>query len=291
MNKGIEFIPGEISCPVCSGGKINIYYNYKEFIIYKCLECRMLFRAHGSDEFYDWHSDKVYCAENLDLSGRKAMADGTVKRIQKDLKIELAGLKVLEIGVGMGVLGEALIMAGANYEGIEPSRHFFKKSLDTFPALKGRVKNCFLCDASLKENDFDLIVMVDTLEHVAKPLELLKQSKRLLKPSGILYLEAPSEYLLKTKAFIRRKLGLYAGYPTHVDHVSLFTKQTLKEIAIRAGFWPIAIKEIMVLGDYHRMHMLMPSLNSFFLRSICMFFRIVKIDNILKTGNLSVALK
>ncbi len=280
-----------ILCVICSSDKIGIYYRYKDYVIYICHKCGMLFRNPRTISKYDWHEDETYSNNQSNLADRMMIAKNISNRIEKYINIDLNGLKILEIGVGTGALGSELVSRGAFYQGIEPSEVFFNRALNSFPLLKGRIQNCSLQSSGLKGETFDLIVMVYTLEHILFPLDFLMKIKMVLKKEGFLYLEVPNEHLLKLKGILRKKIGCYHGYPSHIDHVNFFTKFNLKSVAVRSGFEKLRIFQHSVLADYNNMHLIFPSFRGMFLKSICSFFKITKIDILFGLGNLSVISK
>jgi SAM-dependent methyltransferase len=72
---------------------------------------------------------------------------------------------------------------------------------------------------------FDAIICSHVLEHVEKPVELLRRLKKHLKPEGVIYVEIPLE--------------IYKEIPIRFDpvtHINFFTTDTLKLAAGYAGF-------------------------------------------------------
>ena len=58
------------------------------------------------------------------------------------------------------------------------------------------------------EHHFDVIVMLDVIEHLENPLEALQSVERILKPGGALYLSTPN-----INSGISRKPGSNQGHP------------------------------------------------------------------------------
>jgi len=81
------------------------------------------------------------------------------------------------------------------------------------------------------EATFGLITMLQLIEHVVKPSELLADAFRLLEPGGLLYINTPN---VDSASF--RYLGRYHTHVSGFGHVSLFTRQALGMLAERAGF-------------------------------------------------------
>ncbi|MBX7167447.1 MAG: class I SAM-dependent methyltransferase [Pirellulales bacterium] len=85
------------------------------------------------------------------------------------------------------------------------------------------------------EGRFDVITMLQLIEHITDPAELLTEARRLLRPGGIVYLDTPN---VDSASF-----RLFGNLHTHVSsfgHVSLFTKAGLARLAERVGLKQIA---------------------------------------------------
>jgi len=77
---------------------------------------------------------------------------------------------------------------------------------------------------------FDVITMLQLIEHVVRPLDLLLEAKRLLKKGGYVYLNTPNidslsfDYLQSHHVHVRS-----------IGHVSLLTERCLRDLARQAG--------------------------------------------------------
>ncbi|MDR2823984.1 MAG: methyltransferase domain-containing protein [Prevotellaceae bacterium] len=97
--------------------------------------------------------------------------------------------KIIDIGCGMGDLASQ-IAAGYNeisITGIEISDEQLNKIPQNIPNLR-RIKGD-ASDIPFEDNSFDLAYMRYLLEHVANPERVIRESKRILKPDGRLYLQ------------------------------------------------------------------------------------------------------
>lgn len=128
----------------------------------------------------------------------------------------LAGLRVLDLGCGGGILSEALAKSGANVTGIDAA-------VEGIEAAKVHAKDNglaidYLC-MPVEDYDgapFDVIVCMEMLEHVQKPELILQQCKRLLKPEGLLFVST-----------ISRTFKAYASAVIAAEYVlGLLPKQT-----------------------------------------------------------------
>ncbi len=120
---------------------------------------------------------------------------------------ELAGLKVLDVGCGGGILSEALARAGGRCTGIDLASdalaaaraHADEQGLDI---------DYRLCPAEQLAREmpaqFDLICCMEMLEHVPDPAAIIAACASLLKPGGHLYLSTINR---NPKAFMLAIVG------------------------------------------------------------------------------------
>jgi SAM-dependent methyltransferase len=78
---------------------------------------------------------------------------------------------------------------------------------------------------------FDVVTMLQVIEHLVKPMGPLADVHRLLKPGGILYLNTPCVDSASFALFRERHMHV-----SSYGHVSLFTKSSLNCLAGRCGF-------------------------------------------------------
>ncbi|KAK3534791.1 hypothetical protein QTP86_024742 [Hemibagrus guttatus] len=108
----------------------------------------------------------------------------------------LAGLRILDVGCGGGLLTEPLGRMGAEVLGVDPVEVSVRtaelhSSLD--PALRGRVRYCACTLEELTEEEgneeaFDAIVASEVLEHLADLDTFVHFCYRMLKPGGSVFI-------------------------------------------------------------------------------------------------------
>ena len=118
-----------------------------------------------------------YIKENI-------LKDFNIKHSDKPLK----NIKVLDIGCGGGLLSEPMRRLGANVVGIDAS----KKNIDVakFHAKKNKLKIDYKVASPEKlktKTKFDVILNMEIVEHVNDIDFFIKESSKLLKKNGIMF--------------------------------------------------------------------------------------------------------
>ena len=111
-------------------------------------------------------------------------------------QLELSGLKILNLGCGMGGLSTALALAGAQVISLD-----YNLAYCEITRLRGQRYNLNLSlvngageDLPFTSSTFDVVICLDVLEHVQQPEKLLAEASRVLKQGGLLYLTAINRY-------------------------------------------------------------------------------------------------
>jgi len=171
------------------------------------------------------------------------------------------GGKILEIGCAQGKLLNELKGKGFEVHGIELSRGAaaigkkqFGLDILTTPVEDREVQTRFRCY-------FDVVVCIDTLEHVEYPSEFFRAVASILKSGGTFIVSTPNRLSFFGK--LGRLLYLcgihnnyFLGAFYNRDHVQIFTPNNLEFLFHRIGMTPVR-KEFLLelsypLDYYHR---------------------------------------
>ena len=145
---------------------------------------------------------------------RKKQGDRFLNIFKKNCKEKnLKSKSFLEIGCGTGYILKKLKKEKAHVIGIEPGKNKKRNS-------NIKILNSFFERIKFK-NKFDFVINNAVLEHQINPKRFLKKIKSILKHKGIVFVCVP-DY----------EKQLMCGDPTliHHEHLSFFTKETLKNI-------------------------------------------------------------
>jgi SAM-dependent methyltransferase len=162
---------------------------------------------------------------------------------------------ILDVGCGSGFALDAAKRVGLQTFGVELSRGAAEvaasRGHQIFPLLLEDMDRTW-------EQKFDLISLNQVLEHVAEPVNLVKQCTRFLSPRGVIAIAVPSE-----QGVLRFCPWLETNWPPH--HVSRWEMQNFCKLADLAGLRIVetgadpllgSFLESILLGHRQRCHIL-----------------------------------
>jgi len=198
------------------------------------------YRGEGPDpyvdyetEYRDWRSsDRRHELEDL-----VGIAAGLLRRENAPGR---AGepLRWLDFGCGAGALLKCLRDTGrVAGRSLELTGHDVGSWADRLRS-EDRLKILSLAElASLPGGSFDVISMIEVIEHLPFPQEPVALAARLLRPGGLLLLTTGN---LGSPA--ARRAGLAHHYCAPEIHVSLFNPDSLSRVYTRSGLRPVKVR-------------------------------------------------
>lgn len=138
---------------------------------------------------------------------------------------------VLDIGCGSGGVGAALARSIPKLlvVGVDHERSLVARAVEK--GVAGLLAD-FERPLPFLDRRFDLVVMVDTIEHVENPKSAIQQVFRLLTPTGAFVVFTPP-YDSVSWVIAEKMHGLITRRPA--DHISPFTRESLSYLLAR-GF-------------------------------------------------------
>ena len=140
------------------------------------------------------------------------------RHILKNLdRIDFAGKRVLEIGLGQGTDAEQIVQHSGIYNGIDLTEESVKRvrmrfSLKNLPFKS--IEQASALDLPLADNSFDIVFSHGVLHHIPEIEKGQSEIARVLRPGGklvvMLYAKWSLNYLLSI--FVLRRLGLAAMF-------------------------------------------------------------------------------
>ena len=160
-------------------------------------------------------------------------------------------IAVLDAGCGNGIWLKKLAERGyTNLNGIDFNEHVTEIDI---PHAQFRCGD--LAHTGYSDRQFDVIAILDVIEHIPDPTSVIKELKRILKPNGILLASLPTEHAIyKLGRFILK--GTFSSEDGPATGVHYHNAKSLHEM-LRKEFKSKSIKFLPFL----------PPLNLFNLRS------------------------
>lgn len=136
-------------------------------------------------------------------------------------------LKILDYGCGVGTISLYLASRGHNVIGLDVSKNAIKAAKTNAKKLKLKNVKFFLADKinrNKMKKMFDLVLMIEVIEHVPDDKKVIKEVSSYLKKDGYLILTTPS---IEAPLY---KLGLLKSFDEKVGHLRRYTQLNLTQL-------------------------------------------------------------
>lgn len=152
------------------------------------------------------------------------------------LQAKPQAIRLLDVGCSSGAFLGSAVKLGFKAEGVEPA----PMACATAQASGLKVFNGLLHEAQFANASFDAISLLEVIEHLKEPLQVLKESARLLRPGGVMLVGTGNADSWTAKAF-----GSHWDYlriERHGGHISFFNPASLAKLAAQAGLEVALVK-------------------------------------------------
>jgi ubiquinone/menaquinone biosynthesis C-methylase UbiE len=198
----------------------------------KCRNCGLLFaenyrvdRSHlYGDSYWIWNAESGESGKMITDAKKTAFSFqlGNLKKY-----VDPKEKKILDVGTGSGHLLEIASEMGFDCQGIDISGEAVRTSSKKFP---GKIAQGNLVSANYQSGFFDVVSMVDVLEHIANPHEIISEARRILKPGGLLLIISPNS------SSVTRYLAGKNWFQYKYDHVLFFNRKSLGYLLEKHSF-------------------------------------------------------
>ena len=242
--------PG-ISCPLCESEQAAaILRSRNDYVVLRCTTCSLVF----TDDRTAPPADRLY--PTFDQSGT-AFAKGAgsaLKIFLRQRESFVRALKpsgrLLDFGCGNGAFAHHMSKAGFDTVGIEP---FSLGATQTAERL--RLIRAPLEQVEDQLGSFDVITLWHVLEHLRRPVEVLRRLAAHLAPGGLIVISVPNFGSLQRQVF--QGGWFHLDPPRHLIH---FEVSTLEACVGRAGLVPAGERRF--LPEYGSSGWIQSSLNA-----------------------------
>jgi 2-polyprenyl-3-methyl-5-hydroxy-6-metoxy-1,4-benzoquinol methylase len=216
-------------CVLCGSGRSKRFIGAKRRTVVECRDCglRALSPMPTLDDLVSINEETVQPFFNACLEDEASYRAYFARKLD-DLQRYVRGGRLLDVGCGAGFFLDAARVRGYDVAGLDLSPVPAAYARDTL-GLDVHVGSVYGYDAA--PGSFDAITIFQTIEHDPHPAALCEQLYRLLAPGGALMVTTPA-----ADGFVARAMGrVWFGY-RNVEHVSFFSRRSLRRALEDAGF-------------------------------------------------------
>lgn len=222
------------ACPVCLSCSLSRLPKLRHIGYSRCRDCGFTFanpipsnafleRFYNSDFYNNYRSLE---AEQIPSDRYYSASFSDVCRVADLVQIDRSA-RILDFGCGPGSL-VALMRDERGYTNVE-GLELNQQSVAVARSRYG-LEIASALD-QLRERQYDLIFLVEVIEHVPRPREFIDVVSSFLKPGGTLLVTTDSVRNLPSHLFPR-----YSGHFTGPSHVSLFTETSMSRLLRQSGY-------------------------------------------------------
>lgn len=222
-------------CGLCRSNQLKPFAKLDHRVLHQCQVCAFVFASQfEEEELARVYREEYYTSANdpkiqVWIEQNRLVWEGLVQDLQKTKpKIE----SLLDVGAGSGGFLQVFqakfptTKLFAIESSLEARHHLQTKiPLLTFPVLAAEHLRKSPCV-------FEVVTLLQCLEHVYDPQQLCKDIYHSLEPNGLLFITVPNRYSYKALIQGTREKNGY-GNPSHLQ---FFSNQTLKKMLENAGF-------------------------------------------------------
>ncbi len=228
-----------VGCPLCAAGDGGVVMRFDEIglrersrVHWRILRCRGCSLVRVDPRPVLESTRHVYEGDTYGFvrsSRTDAFVDGVphATRILRELANIVRPGRLLEVGSATGEFLAAAWECGWQTHGVELSPHAAavarRRGLDVTVGTLG--------DAQLPAASFDVVTMLDVIEHLVDPLAELREVYRVLRPGGLLCVETPN-----WKSVYRHLLGQRWAALQPRLHLLYLDARTASRLLDLAGF-------------------------------------------------------
>jgi len=213
-------------CPLCDCDDFLIHIDFENIPIVQCKECSFLYvkRIMDNEVLEEYYKNFSGNSQQQGQLVNSKVNFQIVRKIIRKLEIK----NILDVGTGYGYLLSQLNdklkidVSGMDLSENETSFAVNELGLD--------VRRGLLNEVGFPKEDFDLVMALETIEHIENPVEFVRELSNYIKPNKYLLLVTDN-----FKSDIVRKFGVH--FPKWIPHahISDFCPDTILSCIEKAG--------------------------------------------------------
>ncbi|MCX8029504.1 MAG: class I SAM-dependent methyltransferase [Brevinematales bacterium] len=207
------------------------------FDVYRCCNCGVMFRYPfpSSEDLQSFYTEGYYSGisfysyvDERSIKGSHLVWDRRLKRLMEIYKKENNSYPrtILDVGCSFGGFLERAKLFGLEPYGIEISEYAYTYAVQRgLTVFKGDVSN--VC---LDQNKFDMITMIEVIEHLEDPRRVITKLYNSTTKGGLILIQTANMNGLQSK-FWGNKYHYYLP-----GHLHYFTNKTLRRLLFDVGY-------------------------------------------------------
>lgn len=203
--------------------------------LFECAECELVYAGWWKHEFA--HDLYNYFERRAHFTREQEYVPINVERTRDifiDLETRVSGRRHLDVGCGNGLQAFAASELGWDTLGIDLS----DAAIAMCQRFGVNARKLDLFSPTLSERSYDLVTMVEFIEHVPNPGRFLARARDLVHDDGLIRLTTPN-----FDCIARRLLGV-DWRMIHHQHLSYFTPSSLRKLAEANGLEVVSLESV-----------------------------------------------
>lgn len=220
-------------CRLCMENNAYLLCNLGAMALFKCSNCGAVFREDDLAKPVEEYYDRDYYEGEFRNYFRSKKRVELYRRWLDRIEIFANAGKWLDVGCGLGTFLDMVSKTGHwDVYGSDISDYAVDYAYKNYNLRHVRKGELF--ELSFPDNFFDVITMIDVIEHAKDPVKLICEAFRILKPNGVIFITTINEesFINDIAGFLYwATLGLYKKpflKLHHTDIIFYFWKKPLK---------------------------------------------------------------
>ncbi|MFH1985701.1 MAG: class I SAM-dependent methyltransferase [Pseudomonadota bacterium] len=233
------------NCPYCHTAS-DFYFPFHTRTYYNCPSCDLIFvkRKRGIKTSIAYYQNHYFDEYTKDQTSRYRTS--IYRYILDVIEDSIGSGKILDLGCGCGLFLNEAKSRGWQVAGVDPSL----KSVAYAKSIVGEYVTCGTLDDIPTDHWFDVITLINVLDHMVDACRQLQKVYNHLGSNGIIYLRFPNGNF---HSFVMRlSLALSAKQfmnPFLVFHEYAITPRAIKRCLMDLGFQNIQVSNSPLAGD------------------------------------------
>lgn len=211
--------------------------------------------AYKLDRYQEWTAgDRPWQAEAHYDHRQQLRHFGLYRRVMELIDARIHSGRVLDVGCGGGLfLVFAGVFASDHNSGLN-SRYsvegagFDRAEVELAKRVSGAPVRTLEELSKVADATYDAVTLLNVLEHVNRPIDLLRELKRVLRPNGPLVVVVPNNEVVFWR--LAHNVGTAPDSLAADEHINHFRPRSLRATLARAGFTDIKLLAAPAEGNY-----------------------------------------